>query len=173
MKDHVVPITIYLAGYIYGRPDILEKCVEWRKKIVNHYDNWKGDHNYPIIWLDPLNTKDYEKISSDGTTADGINSNAIIHRDYNSVIRSDLIIANLNTFGMSRVPFGTISEMAWSYDHKIPIILISEDEVYRKHSFAKTFCSFIVNDVDELLQKKYINYFFKGWNSVIYEKEIK
>jgi hypothetical protein len=167
MKNHIEPVTIYLAGYISG--EVITQCVAWRKKIVDYYENWKGNQDYPIIFLDPLNSKDYEKISKDGTTAEGIDSNAIIHRDYQCVMKSDLIIVNLDTFGMSRVPFGTIAECAWAWDKRKPIILISEDEVYHRHPFSRYFASCIVKNVDELLERKLINYFFKGWNSVQYE----
>lgn len=170
MKNHVEPITIYLAGYIHaGNKKVFKKCISWRKQIVDYYENWKGNHDYPIIFLDPLNSKEYEKISSDGTTIKGIDSNAVIHRDYQCVIKSDLIIANLDTFGMKRVPFGTISEIAWAWDHKKPVIIISSDNVYRKHPFSKYFASVIVKNVEELLERKIINYFFKGWNSARYE----
>ena len=168
MKNHDVVVTVYLAGFIAGQEDILKQCSEWRKKIVNHYENWKDQLDYPIIFLDPLNSKDYEKISIDGTEAEGIDPNAIIHRDYQCVLKSDIIIANLNTFGMSRVPFGTICECAWAFQQHKPIIIISDDPVYAKHPFSRYFASVIVKDVDELLDRKILNYFYKGWNSAQY-----
>ena len=97
MKNHIQPITVYLAGYINGK--VLDQCVSWRKKIVNYYENWKGIEDYPIIFLDPLNSKQYEDISQDGCTASGIDPHAIIHRDYACVMKSDIVIANLDLFG--------------------------------------------------------------------------
>jgi hypothetical protein len=168
MKNHVNPVVVYLAGYINGK--VLNECISWRKKIVDHYENWKGKEDYPIVFLDPLNSKQYEDISEDGTTAIGIDPNAIVHRDYICVMRSDLIIANMDLFGENRIPLGTISEIAWAWDHKKPIVIISSNEMYHKHPFSRYFASFIVKDVDELLKRKILNYFFKGWNSAIYEK---
>jgi hypothetical protein len=166
MKNHIDPVVVYLAGYINSR--VIQDCVSWRKKIVDYYENWKGREDYPIIFLDPLNSKDYESITGDGTIATGIDSNAIIHRDYSSVMKADLIVANMDLFGQDRIPFGTISELAWAWDHKKSIVMITSDEMYRNHPFSKYFASFIVNDVDELLNRKILNYFFKGWNSAQY-----
>lgn len=166
MKNYVKPITLYMAGYI--NDSVMEDCVSWRKKIVDHYENWKGREDYPIVFLDPLNSKEYEQITDGGLCATNIDANAIIQRDYQCVIRSDIVVANLDTFGQSRVPFGTISELAWAWDHRIPCVIISSDETYQKHPFSRYFASFIVKDVDELIDRKILNYFFKGWNSALY-----
>lgn len=165
MKNYVKPVTVYLAGYIHGK--VIDQCIGWRKKLIAHYENWKGKEDYPIVFLDPLNSKDYEKISQDGTIALGIDPHAIVHRDYACIMKSDIIIANLDTFGENRVPFGTISELAWAWDHKKSIIIISSDEVYERHPFSRYFASFIVKNVDELIDRKLLNYFFKGWNSAL------
>ncbi len=157
---------IYLAGYIQGNK--IEECAGWRKRIREHYDDWKGyGERYPINWLDPLNGKNFESITGDGLKSD-TPPNAIIHRDYRSVTSSDLIIVNMDTFGESRPLTGTICELAWAWDKHIPIIMITTEDIYIKHPFLACFASVIVSSVDELLEKKFVNYFFKGDNSAIY-----
>jgi len=150
---------VYLAGYIQG--DMIDKCSAWRKDIRKHYENWKDDKPYPIKWLDPLNGKNLDHITGDGLKSD-TPPNAIVHRDYVSVTRSNLIVVNMDTFGTERGLCGTICELAWAWEHHIPIIMITDEKRYTEHPFLSYFASVVVSSVDELLEKKYINYFFKG-----------
>ena len=155
----------YLAGYIQGSK--LEECTEWRRRIREYYDNWKGKERYPIVWLDPLNGKDFATITSDGLKS-SCPPHAIVHRDFAAVMNSDLIVANMNTFGENRPLTGTISELAWAWEHHKPIVMITDETKYREHPFLSYFASWIVKDVDELLKKKCINYFYKGTASAKY-----
>jgi hypothetical protein len=172
--------TIYLAGYISGQK--MEECSSWRKKIREHYENWTtpiiDDRNgkiigyntmrYPICWLDPLNGKDFEDIDSEGLKAKGVTPEAIVHRDYNCVRTADLIVANLDTFGCTRPLTGTMFELAWAYESRKPVIVITQEANYKHHPFITETASVIVSTVNELLEKKLINYFFKGQVNAIY-----
>ena len=156
-------MKIYLAGYISGK--VIKECVDWRKKIANHYSNakWHGK----ITFLDPLNGKDLTSITEDGLHS-SCPSHAIVHRDYSSVVGADLIIANMSTFGEKRPPIGTICELAWAWDHHKPIILISQEKQFIEHPFLKYFASWIVKDVNDLLSKKVVNYIYKGFANAVY-----
>jgi hypothetical protein len=168
--NYIEPIKIYLCGYI-GGPQVIDKCVAWRKQIVDHYNNYHGQ-KYPIIFLDPLNGKDFAFLDKNGLKSN-VPSHAIIHRDYQCVIRSDLLIANMDTFGESRPLIGSIFEIAWAWEHHIPIIMITNDNIYKEHPFTDYASSHIVSTVDELLERKIINYYFKGWADANYYKEKK
>ncbi len=148
----------YLAGYISGNK--LQECTEWRKKIREYYNNWKGKETYPISWLDPLNGE-LEKMSADGLSC-SLPGKALVHRDHSSVRISNLIIANLDTFGEQRPLTGTVYELAWAWMYKTPVIVISTEKHYVKHPFIIDTASIIVSSVDELLEDKYINYIYKG-----------
>jgi len=137
---------IYLAGYISGKK--LKECIEWRKYLRTYYAS-KG---WSIVWLDPLK----------GLTARDIEPHAIVHRDYNSVKKANLIVANLNTFGQERPSVGTFCELAWAWEQKKPIVIITEKEYYIKHPFINYFASWIVKNVEEVVGKKIIPYFYKG-----------
>jgi len=156
---------VYLAGYISGNK--LLKCIEWRKQIREHYDNWKGTDRYPIEWLDPLNGQLLESINDTGLKS-SIPETAFIHRDYKCVKDCDLLIANLDTFGETRPLTGTIYELAWAWLEHKPTIIITSESNYLKHPFITSTASVIVKDIDELLSSKTINYFFKGSVSAIY-----
>jgi hypothetical protein len=54
-------LKIYLAGLIEG--SCIDKCYSWRKKIREHYENWKDSgKKYPISFLDPLNGEKFADI---------------------------------------------------------------------------------------------------------------
>ena len=156
---------VYLAGYIQGV--VINECLGWRKKIRDFYENWKGKERYPITWLDPLNGEHTESITPDGLKS-SIPGKALMHRDYQSVKNSDLIIANLDTFGQKRPLTGTVYELAWAWLEHKSVIVITNEQKYKEHPFIKDTASIIVSTVDELLDKKYINYFFKGFVTAEY-----
>jgi hypothetical protein len=152
----------YLAGYISGKK--IKECSEWRIKIREHYSRkgW-GD----IVWLDPLNGKEFAEITEDGLKSD-VPAEAIFDRDKMSVKLADLLIVNTDTFGEPRPPFGTHCELAWAGWEGKPIILISKDINYIEHPFIKRMVSWIVPDVNTLLKEKVLNYFYKGCHTAVY-----
>ena len=56
-----------------------------------------------------------------------------------------------------------------AYQMNKPIIIISRDIYYVEHPFIKIFASVIVRSVEELLEKKYINEFYKAIVTAEYE----
>jgi len=157
-------MRIYLAGFINGNK--IEECVSWRRNIREFYNNYKGA-KYPIEWLDPCNGYELANIDAQGLTSN-LPANMIVDKDFLSVNNSDLVIANMNTFGEERPPIGTICEITWAKFLRKPVIMISDNPLYINHPFLKDFTSVIVPTVEELLDKKYINSFFKSINSAEY-----
>jgi len=148
-------MNAYLAGFMSG--DKLKETTEWRFTIRSHY----AVKNWPIVWLDPYNGKDIGTITGDGLKS-SVPPNAIVHRDYMCVEKADIIVANMDTFGSTRPLTGTICELAWAWQMRKPIILISTDKNYVCHPFMTYFASWIVPDVQTLLDEEIIDYFFKG-----------
>jgi len=155
-------MKIYLAGFMSG--EFLEETTAWRKKIRNHYKM----KDWPIVWLDPYNGKDVATITKDGLKS-AIPAQAIIHRDWMSVNHADVLVVNLNTFGSGRTSTGTICEMAWAWQLRKPIIMITDDEQYINHPFTSYFASFIYPTIDAMLEDKAIDYLYKGTVNAIYE----
>ena len=158
-------MRVYLAGYIQG--EVIDECVAWRKKIREFYDNWKGGKRYPISWLDPLNGEDFAEISPDGLKG-VLPPNAIVHKDYTCIEKCDLIVVNMDRFGKARPLTGTICELAWGWEKHKPIVMITDEIQYIQHPFLAAFTSWVVPTVDELLDKKIINEFYKAWHSAQY-----
>ena len=57
---------------------------------------------------------------------------------------------------------GTLFEMAWAWEQKKPIIVITKDKCFLDHPFISETASIIVSSVEELLKGKYLNFLFKG-----------
>jgi nucleoside 2-deoxyribosyltransferase len=134
---------VYLAGFINGEK--IDECTSWRKKIRSFYlsKGWEQ-----LVFLDPLNGDERETIDREGLTSLSIPGKAIVHRDYQSVVNSNLIIANLDTFGATRPLTGTIYELAWAWMKEIPVILITNNHIYTKHPFIVDTASVIVSSVE-------------------------
>jgi hypothetical protein len=88
-------MACYLAGRICG--EHIDKCLAWRKKIVEHYKNYKGKGAYPIAFLDALNSKEADSIDKLGLTST-IPPNMIWDKDILSIHKADVIVANLDDF---------------------------------------------------------------------------
>lgn len=85
----------YLAGRIAG--ECIDKCLEWRHKIVNHYADYKGKGAYPISFLDALNSKEADSIDKKGLTS-SIPPNLIYDKDILSVEKADVVVAMMDDY---------------------------------------------------------------------------
>lgn len=105
-------LYVYMAGRIAG--ECIEKCLEWRHKLVDHYKNYKpiygyvppdnlnnkiivGYESYPISFLDALNSKEADSIDKKGLTS-AIPPNLIYDKDLLSVEKADVVVANVEDY---------------------------------------------------------------------------
>lgn len=99
-------MKVYLAGFINN--EVMAQCLEWRKAIRTHYENYKGAR-YPIEFLDPCNGEAEADIKNEGLEST-VSPKVIMLRDYHSVVKlADITVANMNTFGRNRAPVGCYS----------------------------------------------------------------
>jgi hypothetical protein len=157
-------MKVYLAGYIQG--SVIEQCAAWRKKLRDTYDHWKGK-KYPVAWIDPMNGEDFAEISPDGLKGT-MPPHFIVQKDLKCVMDCDMIVANMNSFGQDRPLIGTTFELAWAGFLRKPIVMITTDRVWIEHPFPAYFTSWVVPDVETLIEKKIINQCYKSWNSAEY-----
>ena len=76
-------------------------------------------------------------------------SKAITRRDHWDVTHSDLIIVNAHGRREGGVGRATVCEMAWAWDHHIPIILIvGQGDPFQDHVFIMEFSLEIVLDLE-------------------------
>jgi len=88
-------MTVYLAGRIAG--ECIDKCLEWRHKIVDYYANYQGKGCYPIAFLDALNSKEADSIDAKGLTS-AIPPNLIYDKDILSVKKADVVVAMMDDY---------------------------------------------------------------------------
>ena len=115
---------VYLAGPITGKS--WEQSESWRDRFKQALaDTAPHIHGYS-----PLREKGFlinEKEISD--SYDGTlfsTQRAIMSRDFFDVKTSDALVANLT--GATIISVGTVMEIAWAYQLRIPCIIISEME---------------------------------------------
>lgn len=155
-------LKVYLAGRISG--DNIDLCLKWRKDIIKHYENHKGNGAYPISFLCPLNSGEADSVDKMGLTS-SIPPNLIYDKDLLSVQTSQVIVANMddyfeddlynfepNQFETNkesqaklgallmkvrhrRENIGTVMEVGWALLLNKPVILIVPEN--RKDIFEK------------------------------------
>lgn len=158
-------MKVYMAGLI--EYSVIDKCIQWRKQIVDHYSNWKNSGKVygDICFIDPTNGE--SGFSNNGTST-LLPSKVILEKDYMAINKCDLFIANMDSFGVTRPLIGTIMEIAFAYTWHKPIIMITTDALYKNHSFVSNMVSWYFESVEDMLDKKAIQQYFKAWHSAKY-----
>jgi len=187
---------VYLAGRIAG--NCIDKCLSWRRKIIDYYSDYKGKGVYPISFLDALNSKESDSVDKLGLTS-AIPPNLIYDKDILSVQKADVIVANMDDYMEEGLEWifnknniinyeKAVNELKnkilnrrpnWGTDFEVsiamylgkPVILIAgskrNKEMLEKHPFMKR-ASVIVENVDELLETKWLQILYKSISSAIY-----
>lgn len=166
-------MTVYMGGIMLGG-EFQKPTVDWRYRIRKHYENWKGKGSYEICFLDPWNGEVDAEIDNEGLTNNRVSGKAIFAGDKEAIRKSDIVLANFNQYGSKRPSVGTYMECGMALAWNKPLILIvPEDEVTRwsNHPFTAQAVA-IYKSVDEFLESKILNWFYKRTNSAIYEWEL-
>lgn len=164
---------VYLAGIMLGG-NMQKPTVDWRYKIRKHYANWKGKGIYEICFLDPWNGEVNAKIDAEGVTNPLVNGKTIFAGDKEAIKKANLIVANFNQYDSKRASVGTYFECGMALAWNKPLVLIvPEDEFERwsKHPFTSQAVA-IYKSVDEFLESKILNWFYKRTNHANYEWEL-
>lgn len=147
---------VYLAGPITGLN--YQDATEWRRLVTMWLEP-------DIAGFSPLRRKDYlkDEVSIKDTydaknlasvnvpdisrAAIMSNQRAIYSRDYNDVITSQAIIVNL--LNTTKVSIGTVMEIAWADQARIPVILVMEEKGnIHEHSMLREASSFRVDNIE-------------------------
>lgn len=141
---------IYLAGLISTSH---RDSFSWRKEFSEKLLKTRtGRENFEI--LDPTRQKDSEDLLCDGLVTRNMNCRSVVLRDYNDIRISDILVAHLGNFGGSRDPLGTICEMAWAWEKRIPVLAITDTAsfVMRHHPFVREFTTEEFENVDSAVR---------------------
>jgi len=75
-------------------------------------------------------------------------SRAIITRDFQDTTNADVVLINFK--GSEVLSVGTVAEMAWCWDRKIPTVVVADvDDRHLQHPFVKEMTSFHVQTLEE------------------------
>lgn len=120
-------MKVYLAGPISGLS--YDECVNWREEAK------AALAKYGIRGFSPMRHKGYlsaeAKIEHDYPARVMSCQKGIMTRDHYDVISSDAILVNLlgcTPEGTNRVTVGTVMELAWAWDRRIPVVAVMEKE---------------------------------------------
>ena len=137
----------YLAGPVTGLS--YDTATAWRayaRKVLAYLN---------IDAMDPMRGQEYLQGSENMSDSyEGLamsNQRAIMSKSYNDTITSNIVIVNF--LGATRVSIGTVMEMAWAFEKKIPIICVIESEGNpHDHSMVREAMNFRVATVDEAIK---------------------
>lgn len=166
-------LYVYLGGIMLGG-SAKKQTVDWRYQIRKHYENYKGQGIYEISFLDPWNGEVDAVIDVEGLTNQSVSGNTIFQGDVLAIKKANIVIANFNQFGSTRPSVGTYFECGMALAWNKPLILIvnpEEFERWSKHPFTSQACA-IYKSVDDLLDSKILNWFYKRTNTAIYDWKI-
>lgn len=79
----------------------------------------------------------------------------MVIRDYWDTVNADIVIVNL--LGATRVSIGTMIEVAWAWDHRIPMIFIMEDRgCLHDHPMVRAMRTFRVESFDAAVDALFV-----------------
>ena len=93
------------------------------------------------------------KSTDGGISTPDQNSKSIILRDYNDIVQADVMLANLDLWGSTRPLTGTLMELAWAWQMKMPVVAVchKEDTFMRHHPFIQECVSHYCETVEEAI----------------------
>lgn len=145
-------IKVYLAGPITGKTWLESEY--WRDHIQSIAQNKFPWMSSQVTFLSPMRGKDFlkyeSKIKDSYAENPFANSKAIMLRDFHDVSSADAVIVNLS--GCTSVSIGTVMEIAWAYQRRIPVICINDpSNKVHDHSMLNEAIWWTVADVSEAL----------------------
>jgi hypothetical protein len=144
-KGGKLAYKVYLAGGISGLD--YKTATDWRKRMIIDLKA------IGVEGLDPMRGKAFlEKegiLQADCShIKEVLSSNkGILTRDHWDCTRGDMLFVNF--LGAKEKSLGTAMEIAWAWDHQIPIICAMEDDNIHKHGMILEAINFKVTSIEE------------------------
>lgn len=131
---------VYLAGPITGCT--YGECTDWRQGIAADLPG--------IECFSPLRDKAYLKnvgIIDGAYDFDPLaTSRGIMTRDFWDCTSCDIVLANL--LDITRVSIGTVMEIAWAFQSKIPVVCVMEEGNMHEHPMIGEAIGFRVGSLE-------------------------
>lgn len=134
---------VYLAGPISGCT--YEGAQDWRDLVANALDSER------IETLTPMRGKQFLKEEGVITSAAYGNviatSKGVTRRDFFDCTRASCVFVNL--LGAKRVSIGTVMEIAWAFQARIPTVVLMEKGNIHEHIMIEEACHYVVDSLDK------------------------
>ena len=144
--------VVYLSGaMIEDHPDHRT----WRGEAIAKFNEFGIATRSPYRGRDASKIMKVDKYHYTISTAPISNrlGNMLVSRDLKDVEDCDVLLVNLTGTKNERPAIGTLSELAWAYQLRKPVICVVDEETtqpdYFKHPFMHQFVSQWVSTVDE------------------------
>lgn len=140
---------VYLAGPITGLT-FQEAKFGWREDVAQNLFQ-KG-----VGVISPMRFKDVEHFSEDhqkslsplGSDLEIMSTeHGLTVRDYNDVVRCDLVFANL--LGSKIVTIGTVMEIAWAFMLRKPCVIVMDKDNIHQHAMIRASTPYRVEKLSE------------------------
>lgn len=139
--------TVYLAGPISGKTT--GEAIAWREKAATYLNQWG------ISCSSPMRGKEYfdvEQILEGSYEKHPMStSRAIMVRDSFDCRSASAILCNLTECG-DRISIGTMIELGFAYENKIPVILAMQPGNVHEHPMVLESSYVHVHTLDEALK---------------------
>ena len=140
-------LRVYLAGSMTGCST--SSALDWRRHAYEKLTK------YGFAVYSPTRGKTFDPtktIAIDSEKEIGGPENttrAINMRDYLDTTRADILLVYLDI--KTPLPsMGTVAEMAWSFDRRIPVVCcVPEDSIYMRHPMVSEFITYRVDTINE------------------------
>jgi nucleoside 2-deoxyribosyltransferase len=122
-----------------------DRAQDWRTEAAQILDSDKIETLSPLrgknylLGRGVLLASEYKEVMS---TAKGIN-----RRDHFDCTRADCVFVNL--LNTERVSIGTVMEIAWAFDHRIPVIAVMEPTNIHNHAMVDDCVTYKVPTLEE------------------------
>lgn len=149
--------TIYLAGPIAGLS--FNDAVEWRQTAASELFQGASWGQGAVKTLSPLRAKDYlakvEHLSNEDIPKYAAMSvlsspRGIMSRDHNDATTCDVMLVYL--LGAKKISVGTVMEIAWAYQKRIPVVCVMEAGNVHEHPMVTEAIDFRVDTLEEAIK---------------------
>ena len=146
--------VVYLSGaMIEDHPDHRT----WRREAIEKFNELGIATRSPYRGRDKSKIMKVDKYHYTVSSAPISNrlGNMLVARDLKDVEDCDVLLMNLTGTKDERPAIGTLSELAWAYQLRKPVVCVVDEETtqadYYKHPFMHQFISQWVSSVDEAI----------------------
>src|SRR3982751_2947354 len=123
-------MKVYLSGPVTGL--VYEDAVDWRQSVTQQLEHWD------LRAIDPMRGKEFlagkGELSAQCDQHPAHGAREVMTRDHFDTINANVVLVNF--LGAQRVSIGTVMEIAWAWDRRIPVVAAIEPGNIHDHAMV-------------------------------------